>query len=152
MTKNSVTRFSHFELHFGRPPNTELSLAAERLSSRVNLDDQQLERDLLTAEQRREQCDSRPSIKCVKKGQFSPSVLFWGPTELVSEAPHYRALEGLAKSANQWLTLKKTLTHDEGVRALKFRTERNQGKPLFRYSSFPESDAGRANSPVSAET
>ena len=128
VTKKSVTRFSPFELHFSRPPNTELSLAAERLSSRVNLDDQQLERDLLTAEQCREQCDSRPRIKCVKKGQSSPSVspCFGGPTESVSETPHYRALESLAKSANQWLTLPKTMTHDEGVRALMILTEHKQ--------------------------
>ena len=80
VTKNSVTGFSSFELHFGCPPNTELSLAAERLSSRVILDNQQLERDLLTAEQHREQCESRPRIKCSKKGHSSPSVsvaIFW---------------------------------------------------------------------------
>ena len=104
VTKNSVTVFSPFELHFGRSTNTELSLAAERLSSRVNLDNQQLERDLFTAEQRREQCDSRPRFKFVQKGQSSPSVspYFGGPTEFVSETPHYRALENLAQSANQW--------------------------------------------------
>ena len=38
ITKNSVTGVSPFELHFGRPPNTELSIAAERLSTGVNLD------------------------------------------------------------------------------------------------------------------
>ena len=75
VTKNTVTGSSPFELHFGRPPNTEMSIAAERLSSRVNLD--------------------------------------------------YRALENLAKSANQWLALKKTLTNDEGVKTLKTLTERN---------------------------
>ena len=30
ITKNSVTGVSPFELHFGSPPNTELSIAAER--------------------------------------------------------------------------------------------------------------------------
>ena len=127
VTKNSVTGVSPFELHFGRPSNTELSLAADRLSTRVNLDSQLLERDLLTAEQRREQCGSRPRIKLVKKGQSSPSVspYFGGPTESVAETPHYRALEGLAKPANQWLTLKKTLSHEEGVKALRTLTERN---------------------------
>ena len=74
-----------------------------------------------------EQCDSRPRIKLVKKGQPSPSVspYFGGPTELVSETPHHRSLENLAQSANQWLTLKKTLSHDGDVRALKTLTERN---------------------------
>ena len=116
ITKNSVNGVSPFELHFGRAPNKELSIAAERLSTGVNLDNQQLERDLLTPEQRREQCDSRPRIKLVKKGQSSPAVspYFGGPTESVSDTPHYRVLESLARSANQWLTLKKSLSHQEG--------------------------------------
>ena len=128
ITKNFVTGVSPFELHFGCPPNTELSIATERLSTGVNLDNQQLERDLLTPEQRREQCKSRPRIKLVKKGQSSPTVspYFGGPTESVADTPHYRALESLAHSANQWLTLKKSLTHQEGVKALKTLTERNQ--------------------------
>ena len=128
ITKNSVTGVSPFELHFGRPPNTELSIAAERLSRGLNLDNQQLERDLLTPEQRREQCDSRPRIKVVRKGQSSPTVspYFGGSTDSVSDTPHYRALENLAHSANQWLTLKKSLSHQEGVKALKTLTERNQ--------------------------
>ena len=128
ITKNSVTGVSLFELHFGRPPNTELSIAAERLSTGLNLVKQQSERDLLTPEQCREQCDSRPRIKLVKKGQSSPTVspYFGGPTDSVAETPHYRALESLAQPANQWLTLKKSLTHQEGVKALKTLTERNQ--------------------------
>ena len=128
VTKNSVTSILSFELHFGRLPNTELSLAAERLSTRVNLDNQQLEGDLLTTEQRREQCDCRPRIKLVKKGQSSPAVspYFGGPTESVADTPHYRALESLDHSANQWLTLKKSLSHQEGVKALRTLTERNQ--------------------------
>ena len=87
-----------------------------------------MERDLLTTEPRREQCDSRPRIKLVKKGHSSPSVspYFGGTTESVAETPHYRALESLAKSAYQWLTLKKTLSHQEGVKALRTLTERNQ--------------------------
>ena len=128
VTKNSVTGVSPFELHFGRPPNTELSTAADRLSSGIHLDNQRLERDLLTPEQRREQCDSRPRIKVVKKGQSSPTVSphFGGTTDSVADTPHYRALESLAQSANQWLSLKKSLTHQEGVKALKTLTERNQ--------------------------
>ena len=74
VTKKSVTGVSFFELHFGRPSNSELSLVAERLSTHVNLDNQQLERDFLNTEQRREQCDSRPRIKLVTKGLSSPAV------------------------------------------------------------------------------
>ena len=54
------------------------------------------------------------------------SPYFGEPTESVSDTPHYRALESLAKSANQWLTLKKSLSHQEGDKALKTLTERNQ--------------------------
>ena len=128
MTKNSVTGVSPFELHFGCPPNTELSIAADRLTTRVDVDSQLLERVLLTAKQRREQCDSRPRNKLVKKGQSGPSVSPYcgGPAESVAKTPHYRALEGIAKSANKWLTLKKTLSHEEGVKALKTLRERNQ--------------------------
>ena len=119
---------SPFELCFGRPLNTELSIAAEHLSTGVNLDNQQLERDLLTPEQRREQCDSRPRLKLVRKGQSSPTVstYFGGPTDSVSDTPHYRALESLAHSANQGLTLKKSLSRQEGVKTLKTLTELNQ--------------------------
>ena len=54
------------------------------------------------------------------------SPYFGGPTESVADTPHYRPLESLAQSAKQWLTLKKSLTHQEGVKALKTLTERNQ--------------------------
>ena len=128
VAKNSVTRVLLFELHFGRPSNTELSFAAERLSTHVNLDNQQMERNFLTTEQRREQCDSRPRIKLVKKGLSSPAVppYFGGPTESVADTPHYCVLESLVHSANQWLTLKKSLSHQEGVKALRTLKERNQ--------------------------
>ena len=68
VTIKSVTGFPPFELHFGRPPNAELSLAAERLSSRVNLDNQQLEPDLLTAEQRRDNVTADPGLNLSRKG------------------------------------------------------------------------------------
>ena len=54
------------------------------------------------------------------------SPYFVGNTDFVSETPHYRALESLAKSANQWLALKKTLTNDEGVITIKTLTEQNR--------------------------
>ena len=77
VTKKSVAGLSPFEIQFGRVSNTELSITesfiAECLSSHVNLDEQQLIRDLLTSEQRRKQCDSRPRIKVVRKGKSGPS-------------------------------------------------------------------------------
>ena len=102
VTKNSETGSSPFELQFGRSPNTDLSIVAARPSSCVNIDEQQLGWNLLTAEQRGEQCDSRPRNKVVKKGQPSPSVkpYFGGQSSSVAETPHYKALESLAKSSN----------------------------------------------------
>ena len=120
--------FFSFDLDFGRKPNTELSFAAERLSPRFNLDNQQLKWDLLTAEQRREHCDSRPRVKVVRKGQSNPSVCpyFDGPSTSVVETPTYKALENVVKSANQCLSLKTTISHDEGLRTLKTVIGRNQ--------------------------
>ena len=107
VAKNSDTEFFPFQLHFGRAPNAELSIAAERLSSRIRSDNYRLKRDLLTAEQRQQQCDSRPRGKVVRMGQF-------------------KALENVARSANQWLTHMKTISHGEELRTLKTLTERNE--------------------------
>ena len=50
-----------------------------------------LERDVLTAEQKRENCDSRSRVKIVKKGSRSPDIIprFRGPTTSVAETPYY---------------------------------------------------------------
>ena len=69
------TEFSHFELQFGRKPNTELSTDAEYLPSRVNLENQQLERDLLRAEKRQEQCDRRPRVKVMGRKSLGETIL-----------------------------------------------------------------------------
>ena len=50
ITKNSVTGLSPFEFHFGRKPNSEWSLATDNFKSKILLDEQNMERDLLTAE------------------------------------------------------------------------------------------------------
>ena len=64
----------------------------------------------------------------VKKEHSSPSVspCFGCQVSSLSETPYYKTLKNLAKSANQWLVLKKTLTHDEGIKTLEIFTERNQ--------------------------
>ena len=53
LTKNSVTGKVPLEIHFGRKPNSDLSLATDNLKSKLHLDEHNLERDLLTAEDRR---------------------------------------------------------------------------------------------------
>ena len=128
INKNSVTNFSPFELQFGRKPNSEWSLMSEKLKSNLFLDSKNLERDVLTAEQRRKNCDSRERVKIVMKGSRSPDITprFSGPTTSVVETPYYQALEKLAKSANEYTTLKRSLTQEQGAEALRTLTDRNQ--------------------------
>ena len=91
-------------------------------------DSRNLERDVLTAEQKRENCDSRPRVKIVKKGSRSPDVTtrFGGPTTSISETPYYQALETLAESANNWMKLRRPLMQKQGAEALKTLMDRNQ--------------------------
>ena len=94
-----------------------------------------------------------PELSVLRKGipaHQSVSPYFGRPTESVAETPHYRALESLAKSASQWLTLKKTLTYDEGVRALKTPTEQNQVIAATLRANF-FSDTLRFRNPMLAE-
>ena len=101
---------------------------SDNLNSKLNLDSRNLERDVLTAEQRRENCDSRRRVKIAKKRSSSPEVTpkFKSPTTSFSETPYYQALERLAKLASEWMTLKKTLTQAQGAEALKKLTNGNQ--------------------------
>ena len=128
IAKNSVNGLSLYELHFGRKPNSEWSLATDNLKSEILLDKQILERDPLTADERRELCDSRPRVKVVKKGQQSRdvSLKIRMETTQIANTPYYKSLEQLAKSANEWMIWKKKLSHEEGCRALRTLTERDQ--------------------------
>ena len=74
IAKKSVTRLSPFGLDFGRKLNSEWSLATDNFKSKLLLDEQNLERDLSTAEVRKETCDSRPRIKVARKGCQSRDV------------------------------------------------------------------------------
>ena len=87
-----------------------------------------MERDHLTAEDRRELSDSRPRNKVVRKGYQSRGV---SPKVDRSDrnTPYYRSLEQLAKSANEWMIWKKNLTLEKSYRALRTLTERNQLLP-----------------------
>ena len=66
-------------------------------------------------------------MKIAKKGSRSPDVTirFGGPTTSISETPYYQALEKLAESANDWMTLKRPLMQKQGAEALKTLTDRN---------------------------
>ena len=49
---------------------------------------------MLTADQHREQNDSRPCLDVVTEGQVSPGAFthFGGPSSSSADTPHYRAL------------------------------------------------------------
>ena len=113
-TKNSVTGLSPFELYFDRKPNSEWSLATDNFESKIVLDKQNLERDLLTADERRELCDSSPRVKVVKKGHHSrdTSPKFKLESTQIANTPYYKSLEQLAKSGNEWMTWKRKLSHE----------------------------------------
>ena len=98
-----------FEFNFGKKLNSEWSLATDNLKFKLILDEQNLERDHLTAKHRRELSDSRPRNKVVRKGYQSRGI---SPKVDRSDrnTPYYRSLEQLAKSANEWMIWKKNLT------------------------------------------
>ena len=138
--KNFSNRTSSvsFELHFSRKPNSERLLATDNLKYKLLLDEQKLERDLLTAADRRETCESRPRIKVVRKGCQSRDVLpkFKQEITQIANRPYYRSLEQLTKSANEWTVWNNKLTHEEGCRALRTLTERKQFLAAFLRNSL----------------
>ena len=76
--------------------------ASDNLKSTLLLDEQNLQSDLLTAENRKELCDSRPRIKVVSKGFQNRDVSSKFKQETTTDpfyTRYYRSLEQLAKSA-----------------------------------------------------
>ena len=69
----------------------------------TKFDEQNLERDLLTAEERRELCESRLRVKVVKKDHQSRDTSPKPKLEStqIANTPYYKSLEQLAKSANE---------------------------------------------------
>ena len=108
ITKNSVTGLSPFELHFGRQPNSDWSLATDNFESKIFLDEQNLEKDLLTADERRELCDSMPRVKVVKRSHHSRDTSPKCKLEScqIANTHYYKSLKQLAKS------VKKKLSHE----------------------------------------
>ena len=102
-TKNHVIRFLLFEFQFGRKTKSEWSIMSDNLKEKLNLVQQNLARDALTPEKRREACDSRPRVKFIHHGQSSRSVSprFKVASDLVADNPSYQVLEDLAKSAGR---------------------------------------------------
>ena len=106
-TKHSTLEVSPFELHFGRKPNTEFSLARDNVIHSPT-SAQGLERNLLTPEQRSSQDYSRDRAKVVPRGtSHSPEIPYnfkplFGVGERIADSQPYKAVENLAKAANTW--------------------------------------------------
>ena len=117
--KHSTLKVSPFELHFGRKPNTEFSLArANVVHSPTSA--QGLERNLLTPEQQSSQDYSRDRAKVVPRGashtpeipcKFKP---LFGVGEHIADSQPYKALENLAKAANTWKQWKRNVPPQQG--------------------------------------
>ena len=130
-TKHSTLKLSPFELHFGRKPNTEFSLARDNVvHSPTSV--QGLERNLLTPEQRSSQDYSRDRAKVVPRGashslkipcKFKP---LFGVGERIVDSQPYKALENLAKAANTWKQWKRNVRPQQGQELLRELAARNR--------------------------
>ena len=106
-TKHSTLKITRFELHFGRKPNTEFSLARDNVVHSPT-SAQGLKRNLLKPEQRSSQDYSRDRAKVVpRRASRSPDIPcrlkpLFGVGERIADSQTYKALENLAKAANTW--------------------------------------------------
>ena len=129
-TKHSTLKVSPFELHFGRKPNTEFSLARDNVVH-SSTSAQGLERNLLTPEQRSSQDYSRDRAKVVPRGaSHSPEIPYkfkplFGVGERIADSQPYKALENLAKAANTWKQWKRNMPPQQGQDLLRELAARN---------------------------
>ena len=129
-TKHSTLKVSPFELHFGRKPNTEFSLARDNVVHSPT-SAQGLERNLLTPEQRSSQDYSRDRAKVVPRGSsHSPEIPLkfkplFGVGERIADSQPYKALENLAKAANTWKQWKRNVPPQQGQNLLRELAARN---------------------------
>ena len=72
-SKHAILKKSPFEVHFGRKPNTEFSLARDKILANAS-DQSSLARSLLKPQNRHSQDYSLDRVKVVKSGLHSPDV------------------------------------------------------------------------------
>ena len=129
-SKHFTLKMSSFELHFGRKPNTEFSIARDNVVHSPT-SEQGLERNLLTPEQRSSQDYSRDRAKFVPRGaSHSPDIPcrckpLFGVGNRVADRQPYKALENLAKSANVWKQWKRNVPPKKGQEILRELAARN---------------------------
>ena len=121
-SNHSTLKKSHFELHFGRKPNTEWSQAFHNVVI-SDTSAQRLERNLLKPDQIASQVYSRDRAKVVPRGSASPQIdprfnPMFSLEGNVAESEPYKALADLARAANKWTQYKRNLRPDGGKRVL----------------------------------
>ena len=128
-SNHSTLKKSHFELHFGRKPNTEWSQAFHNVVNSYT-SAQRLERNLLTPDQIASQDYSRDRAKIVPRGSASPQIApRFNPMFSLegnnAESEPYKALADLARAANKWTQYKRNLPPDGGKRVLQELSSRH---------------------------
>ena len=126
--KHATLKKSPFEIHFGRKPNTEFSLARDKILANAS-DQSSLARSLLKPEDRNSQDYSLDRVKVVKRGSHSPDVplrfkkIVTG--QKVADTKQYKALEELARAANRWSQLKRNINVETGRSLMRELGSRN---------------------------
>ena len=126
--KHATLKKSPFEVHFGRTPNTEISLARHKIFANAS-DQSSLARSLLKPEDRHSQDYSLERVKMVKCGNHSPDMSFrfkkTVPGQKIADTKQYKALEELACAANRWSQLKRNINVEMGLSLMRELGSRN---------------------------
>ena len=115
--KHATLKKSPFEVQFGRKPNTEFSLARDKILANAS-DQSSLARNLLKPKDRHSQDYSLDRVKVVKRGNHSPDVPFRFkkivPGQKTADTKQFKALEVLARAAYRWSQLKRNINVKTG--------------------------------------
>ena len=126
--KHATLKKFFFEIHFGRKPYTEFSLARDKILANAS-DQSSLARSLLKPEDRHSQDYSLDRVKVVKRGSHSPDVplrfkkIVRG--QKIADTKQYKALEELARAANRWSQLKRNINVETGRSQMRELGSRN---------------------------
>ena len=121
-SKHATEKKYPFQVHFGLKPNTELSLARDKILANAS-DQSALARSLLKPEDRHSQDYSLDRVKVLKHGSLSPDVaprfknVVTG--QKIAENQYYKALENLALAANRSSQLKPKITVETGRKMMR---------------------------------
>ena len=120
-SKHATFKKSPFEVHFARRPNTELSLARDKILASAS-DQSTLARSLLNPKDRHSREYSLDKVKVAKHGSLSPDV---APRfkkvvrgQKIADTKQYKAPEDLELAANRWSLLKRNINVETGPKLM----------------------------------